>query len=54
MGCFERVDEDPLEQNGVCPDCGNETHDGETVWPTCRYSPVLCETCGDQPCDQSC
>ena len=39
--------------NGECPDCGCPTVDGEAQYG-CAYSPVICETCGDAPCDESC
>lgn len=40
-------------EEGVCPDCGAKTYGGESV-DICGYSPVLCKTCGDAPCDLSC
>lgn len=39
--------------DGICPDCGGETLYGQAV-EGCNYSPVICETCGDAPCDGSC
>lgn len=57
MACYgggEVCDDDDMESNGECPDCGCETWDGVSVYPACSYSPVICKTCGDQPCDQSC
>ena len=39
--------------NGTCPDCGTDTVDGQAV-DGCNYSPVLCKTCNDAPCDLSC
>lgn len=41
------------EVNGECPDCGYPTVDGE-AFEGCNWSPVLCQTCGDAPCDGSC
>jgi len=41
------------ESNEFCPDCGEETVDGESK-EICLYSPVLCETCGNAPCDAIC
>jgi len=41
------------KSNGICPNCGEETVDGESK-EICGYSPVLCETCGNAPCDESC
>jgi hypothetical protein len=41
------------EPNGVCPDCGEPTVDGEAT-TGCDWSPVACETCGARPCDESC
>lgn len=57
MSCYggdEVYDDDDMKSNGECPDCGCETWDGVSVYPACSYSPVICKTCGDQPCDQSC
>lgn len=41
---------------GECPDCYCLVDcDGESVEPTnCRYAPVVCDTCGFRPCDESC
>lgn len=41
------------EPNGECPDCGEPTVDGFAA-VGCNYSPVICETCGARPCDDSC
>ena len=41
------------EINGFCHDCGCLTVDGKAI-TGCSYSPVICETCGASPCDQSC
>ena len=41
------------EINGECPDCGNETVDGD-AYECCSYSPAECETCDWSPCDLSC
>lgn len=52
------IDDD--EYLGECPDCGAEaviTKDGSyppRAYTGCNYSPVVCETCGDAPCDYSC
>lgn len=39
--------------NGECPDCGEDTVDGEAAYG-CGYSPVVCDTCESAPCDGSC
>lgn len=39
--------------DGVCPDCEMDTLDGEAT-EGCCYSPVVCNTCGYAPCDDSC
>ena len=39
--------------DGVCPDCGEPTWDGEAV-DGCEYSPVVCKTCKHSPCDDNC
>jgi hypothetical protein len=41
------------EPNGECSDCGEPTVDGHAA-KGCNYSPVICESCGSAPCDQSC
>ena len=41
------------EPDGECPKCGSPTVDGVSK-EICGYSPVLCEHCGDAPCDWSC
>ncbi len=41
------------EINGVCPDCGEPTRDGDAQ-AGCNYSPVICDTCGYAPCDDRC
>lgn len=50
------------ESLGECPDCGAPVvilnrGDAEFHYYAvsgCNYSPILCKTCGDAPCDQSC
>lgn len=55
MACFGGSDEcEHVEPDGICPDCGTETYQGESIFPSCCYSPVICKTCNDQPCDESC
>ena len=39
--------------NGECPDCGNHTVDGEAQYG-CYYARIVCETCNDRPCEESC
>ena len=51
--CAEGWYYDNSEVNGVCPECGGPTVDGEAQ-SGCNYSPVKCKTCGDSPCDGSC
>lgn len=41
------------EINGVCPDCGEPTVDGD-AFEQCAWSRCACETCGWRPCDESC
>lgn len=41
------------EPNGTCENCGEATVDNAAVIGCC-WSPVICETCGDAPCDESC
>lgn len=44
---------DGYEVDGICPDCGRATCEGQCVYG-CNYSPVECKTCGAAPCDGSC
>jgi hypothetical protein len=52
-GCCDGWDNGDEGINGKCPACGDDTIDGQAVYG-CNYSPVLCETCGSAPCDDSC
>lgn len=53
--CCEPIDARPNETVGECPDCGCDVDkDGDCTEKGCGYSPKLCETCGDRPCDWSC
>ena len=36
-----------------CEDCGCKLINGHPQ-DGCHYSPVICETCGHCPCDDSC
>ncbi len=51
--CCAANDYKKEEINGECPDCGEDTVDGE-AYESCFYSPCECETCNYRPCDQSC
>ncbi len=51
--CCDNTDYREEEIDGVCPDCGGDTVDGD-AYDSCRYSPINCNTCGDAPCDGSC
>lgn len=51
--CCEPSGYNENEINGVCPDCGEPTVDGD-AYECCSYSPVMCDTCGCSPCDQYC
>lgn len=54
MSCFgSDYDDENQKADGECPDCGEPTFEGSAIGG-CSYSPVICETCGDCPCDQSC
>ena len=44
---------DEYKANGICPDCGRATFNGECICGCC-YSSVGCKTCGAAPCDGSC
>ena len=39
---------------GECPDCGGPVDDEGDAVVGCHWSPVVCDTCGDRPCDGSC
>lgn len=39
--------------DGERPKCGTPTVDGQAA-EGCNYSPVICDVCGDAPCDLSC
>jgi hypothetical protein len=51
--CYNNTNYSEEDINGVCPDCGEPTVDGNT-YDRCYYSPTLCDTCGYAPCDGSC
>jgi len=51
--CCEPSGYSKKEINGKCPDCGEDTVDGD-AYEQCRYSPIECFTCGWSPCDESC
>lgn len=53
MSCCDGWEYSDKEVNGVCKDCGMPTVGGHAQ-EGCHYSPVVCETCGWSPCDQSC
>lgn len=53
--CCDPIIVEDKEVTGTCPECDNDINkEGQTVYDGCSYSPVQCETCGDQPCDWSC
>lgn len=53
--CCDAMIVDDKEIAGECADCGGDTNqDGQTIVDSCSYSPLECETCGYQPCDDSC
>ena len=59
MPCADRHNlEERIIKGGVagkCPKCEQRTMDGEAIGEfQCGYSEVLCEWCGDSPCDESC
>ncbi len=52
MCCAPReYTEDQID--GKCPDCKEPTVEGD-AYEACGYSPILCNKCGDAPCDGSC
>jgi hypothetical protein len=53
MSCCDGWSYPDSEVDGVCPDCGEPTVEGHAQ-SGCNYSPVICTTCGDAPCDGSC
>ena len=53
MSCCDPSEYSEKDINGVCPECGEGTVDGDT-YECCGYSPLLCKVCGFAPCDESC
>ena len=53
MGCCAGSGYTREEVNGICPNCGTETIDGD-AYEQCGYSEVACETCGWAPCNGAC
>jgi hypothetical protein len=53
MSCCSGTNFKAREINGECPECGNDTVDGD-AFEQCGHSPTQCDTCGDAPCDLSC
>ena len=51
--CCAGTDYNPSEIDGECPDCGEETVDGDAYY-VCGYSEVICDTCGSAPCNDAC
>jgi len=37
-----------------CPECGGDVDEDGISGDICGYSPIVCETCGSAPCDDSC
>lgn len=63
MSCFGNIHTrrkdgtyDTEPKVGECPDCGSDVDEhGECCeHDYCCYSPVVCKTCGYQPCQQYC
>lgn len=54
MACCDPIYTNEEDIDGECPDCGGPTADGVSANAYCSYSPVVCETCDDRPCDLSC
>lgn len=55
MSCCDPGIIDDKEIAGVCADCEADINqDGYCIEDFCSYSPVDCETCGYQPCQQYC
>jgi hypothetical protein len=52
-GCADGWDSSISEVDGECPDCGMPTVDGRAAHG-CNWSPISCDTCGYQQCDESC
>ena len=55
-GNYTTQKEHDEQHKGQCPECGCDVDaDGNCVeMNDCSYSPKSCNTCGYQPCDQSC
>lgn len=55
MPCCAKSGFEEKEINGTCPDCGEQTVDGE-AFEKCGYEEhdPNCETCGHAPCGGAC
>jgi len=52
--CCDNQSGQPCDgEEGECPDCGALTYGGYSA-EICGYSPIMCNTCLDAPCDGSC
>jgi len=51
--CSEGWCEPNADIDGECEDCGIPTVEGDAAYG-CSWSPVDCETCGSQSCNESC
>ena len=53
--CCAEIPSRPYETVGQCSACGEPVDaGGESTLEGCEYSPTVCKTCGDCPCDGSC
>lgn len=43
-----------IEPSGVCRDCGAGVDEDGDAMAGCHYSEIICETCGDAPCELRC
>lgn len=55
MSCCDPIAANPEDTVGKCPKCDCDVDkDGASTEEGCCWSPVVCDLCGDKPCDQSC
>lgn len=53
--CCEAIPAAPDLTVGKCRDCGEPVDaNGDSTLEGCVWSPSICKTCGDSPCDGSC
>lgn len=52
--CCDGWDNSNEDEGNECPTCGEPVDEYGEALIGCNYSPVICPTCGDAPCNESC